>query len=446
MLATLLTALLLAAPAPNVVVIETDDQRATDMVAMPRTNALIGDQGVKFANSFVSHSECCPSRATFLTGQYAHNHGVRSTVPPFGGLKRLDGSETLAVWLRRAGYSTGIAGKYLNGYGGRAVPPGWTDFEGLLGRFTYRFYDYTLNANGAIESPAGYQTDDITDRSLAFIRPRSEPFFLWVNYVAPHIGLPHDLADPRVVSTTVPAVRHAGAFLGAPLPRSPSFDEADVSDKPPHIRRRQPIRPWRIRALAEAHRQRLASLLAVDEGVGRIVDALRATGELDDTLLIFTSDNGFLLGEHRVAKGKVLPYEPSIRVPLLMRGPGLPPGTRRDELVWNGDLAPTILDAAGASAPFPLDGASLLRPLPDRAILLEGPPEPGTNGMPLFTGIRTERWKYVEYVWGMAELYDLRDDPDELENLARSRGLRGVRARLKRALEQLRTCAGAGCR
>ena len=187
------------AAAPNVVVIETDDQRATDMVAMPRTNALIGGQGVEFANSFVSHSECCPSRATFLTGQYAHNHGVRSTVPPFGGFKRLDGSETLAVWLRRAGYATGIVGKYLNGYGGRAVPPGWTDFEGLLGRFTYRFYDYTLNANGALESPAGYQTDDITDRSLAFIRPRSEPFFLWVNYVAPHIGRPHDLADPRVV-------------------------------------------------------------------------------------------------------------------------------------------------------------------------------------------------------------------------------------------------------
>jgi N-acetylglucosamine-6-sulfatase len=163
-LATLLLTLLFAAPAaaaPNVVVIETDDQRATDMVAMPRTNALIGGQGVEFANSFVSLSECCPSRATFLTGQYAHNHGVRSAVPPFGGFVRLDGSETLAVWLRRAGYTTGIVGKYLNGYRGRSVPPGWTDFEGLLGRFTYRFYDYALNANGALESPPGYQTDEL---------------------------------------------------------------------------------------------------------------------------------------------------------------------------------------------------------------------------------------------------------------------------------------------
>jgi N-acetylglucosamine-6-sulfatase len=441
-LTTLLLTLLFAAPAtaaPNVVVIETDDQRADDMVAMPRTRALMG---AEFANSFVSLSECCPSRATFLTGRYAHNHGVRASVPPFGGLRALDGSETLAVWLRRAGYETGLVGKYLNGYRGSIVPPGWTDFEGLLGRFTYRFYDYTVNANGTLESPPGYQTDDITERSLAFIRPRPEPFLLWVNYVAPHIGRPRDLADPRIGST-VPAVRHAGAFLGAPLPRSPSFNEADVSDKPPGIRRRMPFKQWRIRALAEIHRQRLASPLAVDEGVGRIGDALREAGELEDTLLIFTSDNGFMLGEHRVAKGKVLPYEPSIRVPLLMRGPGIAPGVR-EELVWNGDLAATILDAAGASAPFPLDGASLLRPLPDRAILLEGPPERGTNGMPLFTGIRTERWKYVEYVRGAAELYDLRDDPGELHNLARS--ARGVRERLARRLERLRVCAGAGCR
>jgi N-acetylglucosamine-6-sulfatase len=119
-----------ATAALNVVVIETDDQRADDVVAMPRTSSLIGAQGIEFVNSFVSHAECCPSRATFLTGQYAHNHGVRSTVPPFGGLKRLDGSETLAVWLRRAGYTTGMVGKYLNGYRGRSVPPGWTDFEG----------------------------------------------------------------------------------------------------------------------------------------------------------------------------------------------------------------------------------------------------------------------------------------------------------------------------
>jgi N-acetylglucosamine-6-sulfatase len=453
-LAVILT-LLLAAPAaaaPNVVVVETDDQRADDLAAMPRTRALIGRAGIEFANSFVSLSECCPSRATLLTGQYAHNHGVRAIRPPFGGFGRLDGAETLAVWLRRAGYATGMVGKYLNGYKGVLVPPGWTDFESLLGRSTYRFLDFTLNAGGRLEAPGGFQTDAITERSLAFIRRRAgdAPFFLWTNYVAPHTGRPRDLADPTHVDSAVPAPRHRGAFFGLPLPRPPSFDEADVSDKPPAIRNRPPLKQWRIAALTETHRQRLASLLAVDEGVERIVETLRETGELEDTLLVFTSDNGFMAGEHRVAKGKVLAYEPSIRVPLLMRGPGLPRGVRREQLVWNGDLAPTILDAAGASAPFALDGRSLLpfarsaAETDPRAILLEGPPKLRTNGMPRFTGLRTPRYKYVEHVFGAVELYDLWRDPDELENLAGSAP--AVQHRLARRLERLRACAGAGCR
>jgi N-acetylglucosamine-6-sulfatase len=440
------------------VVVETDDQSATDLAAMPRTRALIAGEGVEFTEPVVSLSECCPSRATFLTGQYAHNHGVRSTRPPFGGFARLDGSETLPVWLRRAGYATGLVGKYLNGYGTGdplLVPPGWTDFEGLLGRLTYQFYGYTMNVGGRLESPSGYQSDEITERSLAFIRRRAAgqaPFFLWTNYVAPHTGQPRDLFDPTHVDSAVPAARHSGAFLGAPLPRPPSFDEADVSDKPPAIRRRPPLKQWRIAALTEIHRQRLASLLAVDEGVARIVAALRATGELDDTLLIFTSDNGFMAGQHRVPKGKVLPYEPSIRVPLLMRGPGIPHGERRRQLVWNGDLAPTILDAAGASAPFALDGRSLLpfarsaRARDPRAVLLEGPPKPRTNGMPRFTGLRTAGHKYVEHVLGAVELYDLGRDPDELDNLARSPAQRGLERRLARRLDRLRSCAGAGCR
>jgi N-acetylglucosamine-6-sulfatase len=456
-LAVLFT-LLLAAPAvaaPNVVIVETDDQRAADLVAMPRTRALIGGEGVEFANSFVSLSECCPSRATLLTGQYAHNHGVRSVGAPFGGFRRLDAAETLAVWLQRAGYATGMVGKYLNGYGiddRLVVPPGWTDFQALLGASTYRFYGYLLNAGGTLVLPAAYQTDEVTERSLDFIRRRAgdAPFFLWTNYVAPHVGSPRDLADPRRVRSTVPAPRHQGAFLGTPLPRPPSFNEADVSDKPWRIRSRAPLKQWRIAALAETHRQRLASLLAVDEGVARIVETLRETGELDDTLLVFTSDNGFMAGEHRVAKGKLLPYEPSIRVPLLMRGPGIPRGERREQLVWNGDLAPTVLDAAGASAPFALDGRSLL-PFArsaaagdPRAILLEGPPKRGTNGMLRFTGVRTGRFKYVEHVFGATELYDLWRDPYELENLAGSAP--GVQRRLARRLERLRACAGAACR
>jgi N-acetylglucosamine-6-sulfatase len=451
----LLAFLLWAAPAsaaPDVVVIETDDQTVADMAAMPRTRALIGDAGVTFASSFVSLSECCPSRATFLTGQYAHNHGVQSIGPPFGGFHRLHGAETLPVWLKRAGYATGVVGKYLNGYRGTRVPPGWTSFDALIGRSTYRFFDFTMNVDGTLRTDAAdYQTDVITRRSLRFIRDHERrPFFLWTTYVAPHVGAPHDLFDPVAVKSTVPAPRHEGAFLGAPLPRPPSFDEADVSDKPPGIRDRPRLPGWKIGALENVHRQRLASLLAVDEGVSRIVAALRAAGELENTLLIFTSDNGFMLGDHRVATGKVLPYEPSIRVPLLMRGPGVPRGARRDQLVWNGDLAPTILDAAGARPAFALDGRSLLpfarsrHARSGRAILLEGPPAKHTNGLPRFTGLRTPRYKYVEYVWGVRELYDLRADPDELRNLGGTRP--GLEARLARRLAQLRGCAGAACR
>lgn len=451
-----------AAAAPNVVVIETDDQTVADLAAMPHTRTLIGDAGVSFTRSFVSLSECCPSRATFLTGQYAHNHGVWTVSPPFGGFARLDGSETLPVWLQRAGYATGVVGKYLNRYGRGnryLVPPGWTDFEALLGPFTYRFYDFTMNVNGVLKTYGhelrDYQTDVITRRSLDFIRRRSKdrrPFFLWTTYVAPHVSRPRDLDDPIAVSSTVPAPRHNTAFFGIPLPRPPSFNEADVWDKPPLIRNRPSLTQWQIAALTETHRQRLASLLAVDEGVARIVSALRDAGELADTLLIFTSDNGFMAGEHRVPAGKVLAYEPSIRVPLLMRGPGIPHGVHRDQLVWNGDLAPTILDLAGARAALPLDGRSLLpfarsaTARDDRDILLEGPPKPRTNGLPRFTGIRTARYKYVEYVWGARELYDLWRDPDETTNLAGSPATAGVQAELARRLAALRGCVGAGCR
>jgi arylsulfatase A-like enzyme len=456
-------ALLWAAPvahaAPNVVVIETDDQVVGDLAAMPQTRALIADAGVTFDNSFVSLSLCCPSRATFLTGQYAHNHGVRSISPPWGGFSKLHGSETLAVWLQRAGYSTGLVGKYLNGYGGNVVPPGWTDFQGLLSSSTYRFFDYTMNVNGVREhfgdDVADYQTDVLTQRSLDFIREHTgdgAPFFLWTTFVAPHVGQPHDLQDPIGVKSTVPAPRDWNAFAGALLPRPPSFDEADVSDKPPSVRYRPRLSRWRIAAIANTYRQRLASLLAVDEGVGRIVDALRAAGQLDNTLLIFTSDNGFMVGEHRIPGGKVVPYEPSIRVPLLMRGPGIPAGVHRAQLAFNGDLAPTILDAAHARAGLALDGRSLLpfarsaRVHSGRAILIEAPPGNRTNGLPMFTGLRTPRYKYVQYLHGARELYDLRRDPWELDNLAGKRSAAGVQRRLARRLARLRGCAGADCR
>jgi N-acetylglucosamine-6-sulfatase len=446
-----------ASAAPNVVVIETDDQTVADLASMPRTRELIAAQGVTFRESVVSLSQCCPSRATLLTGRYAHNHGVLASEPPFGGVARLGASETLPVWLQRAGYATVLVGKYLNGYGRwdpREVPPGWSEWHALVDRWHY-FYGYTINHDGEPRrygyAPEDYQTDVITALAEAAIRRRAgaeAPFFLWTAYVAPHTGAPRDLLDAAGAST-VPAPRHQGAFTGVALPRTAAFDEADVSDKPRAIRRRPALGPDRMARLQETWQQRQEALLAVDDGVARIVGALRDAGELDDTLVVFTSDNGFMTGEHRAAAGKILPYEPSIRVPLLMRGPGIPAGGRREQLVWNGDVAPTILEAAGARAPWELDGESLWpvvrRPALEwrSAVLLEGPAR-GPWGAPRFTGLRTPRHVYVKHRDGEVELYDLRRDPDQLDNLAgRDPRLQWM---LYRRLSALRQCAGAECR
>ena len=450
-------AVLAAAPdataAPNVVVIQTDDQTVADLEAMPRTRALIAEAGTAFRNSHVSLSQCCPSRATLLTGRYAHNHGVLASSRPYGGIERLAAAETLPVWLRRAGYETALVGKYLNGYGARdptQVPPGWSEWHGLLGSSTYRYYDYWLNHDGRLTrygyDPADYQTDVLTTRAEDVVRRRAggaAPLFLWVAYVAPHTGQPLDVLDPPGASA-VPAPRHRAALLAT---LAPLDFEPDVSDKPRAIRRRDLVDPLLLR---ERRRQRRESLLAVDDGVARIVAALRAAGELEDTLLIFTSDNGYMEGQHRVAAGKVLPYAPSTAVPLLIRGPGVPAGAQRSQLVWNGDLAPTILAAAGARSPWPADGLSLWpflrRPglRSPRALVLEAPPGRRTGSVPRFRGLRTPRYLYVEHSTLEVELYDTLRDPGELRNLARER--RPLRRRLHRRLARLLACRGAACR
>lgn len=463
LLFALLLCLALAAPAgaarPNVVVIETDDQTVADLASMPETQRLIGDRGVTFVNSFVSLSQCCPSRATFLTGQYAHNHNVRSTEPPFGGFGAFEDSESVAVWLRRAGYETALVGKYLNQYGKHDpsyIPPGWTDWHALLGPSTYRFMGFGASDNGhARHYPGSYETDVLTARSEQFVRRTAaagRPFFLWTTYVAPHLGGPRDLFAPQGFGTTVPSSLFANAFIGATMPRTPAFDEADVSDKPAGIRDRRRFGPHERELLDAIWRRRQQSLLSVDLGVRGIVRALEQAGVLDDTLLVFTSDNGYLIGEHRIRESKVLPYEPSIRVPLLMRGPGIPRGKSRSQLVWNGDLAPTILEATGARAAWRTDGMSLLPFARDasarsgRDILLEGPSLPRTGGAPQFTGLRTSDHLYAEYRGGEVELYDLRRDPYELRNLAGTPAVAPLQRELAGRLARLRDCAGAACR
>jgi arylsulfatase A-like enzyme len=461
----LAAASLLAAPAaaqaarPNVVVIETDDQTMADMAHMPSTRALIGDHGVTFDRSFVSESQCCPSRATFLTGLYAHNHRVLTTQPPFGGYAAFNPSQSLAVWLQRAGYVTNLDGKYFNNYGKydpTTIPPGWTEWHGLEGPTTYSFMNFRINENGRVNRYVGrYQTDYLTLLAESYIRRRAhgrKPFFLWQTYVAPHIAGPKELLDPPLPSTH-PAPLFGGQFFWAKLPRDPSFNEADVTDKPRAIANLRPLGLGRANQITHSWRQRQESLLSVDEGVVRIVRVLREAGVLKNTLLVFTSDNGYLEGQHRVATGKVLAYEPSIRVPLLMRGPGIPAGTHRSQLVWNGDLAPTILAATGARSPWPLDGQSLLPFVNDptlrsgRAILLEGPPPLGKlDPRPEFVGLRTSRYKYVEWLDGEREFYDLARDPYELDNRANDPAVAGVVSQLAQRLGQLRGCSGSSCR
>ena len=443
---------------PNILVIMTDDETVENMRVMRNVNRLLGAQGVTFDDSVVSYSLCCPSRATFLTGQYSHNNGVLGNNYE-NGLSRLDETNTLPVWLRRAGYTTAMIGKYLNGYGVQRkarVPPGWSQWYGAV---HLAYFNHSLSRNGKIVTfgrrARDYQTDVYTRLAVDFVAHHarsSKPFFLWLSYWAPHDGSPHERGDPKGVPTPVPAPRHKGRFKHEYMPVSHAFDEHDVSDKPLEIRRHRRFTAREIAGIRADYRQRLESLLAVDEGVARVVRELQRHHALTRTLIVFTSDNGYLQGEHRLRQGKEWPYEPSIRVPLLMRGPGVPHGRHIDEPVANVDVAPTLVEAAHATPRRAMDGYSLWPLFSDpelgwgRDILLERGPGKSYLGARQFTGIRTPRDVYVEYRDGEREFYDLGRDPDELVNRANDPAYGGVVAELARRLALLRDCAGASCR
>lgn len=452
-----------AAPArksqrPNVVVISTDDQTVESLRVMANVNRLLAAQGTTFDNSFASFPLCCPWRATFLTGQYSHNNGVVGNHLS-NGLANLDERNTLPVWLRASGYATAFVGKYLNGYGvrdPRLVPPGWDEWYAGV---TMGYFNYTMNRNGKLlrygSTPGSYQTDVYTKTALNVVRrraPDDRPFFLWLSYFAPHHGDPVEPSDVGSLKSAVPAPRHAGRFATEPLPQTPSFGEADVTDKPAALQRRAVPSPEVVEALTSTYRQRLESLLAVDEGVAQLVAALRAAGELERTLLVFTSDNGFLEGQHRIVNAKEFVYEPSVRVPLVVRGPGVRHGVRVQQPVSNVDLAPTIVELAQARPRRVLDGVSLVPLLRDpglewgRDVLLErGPGTAASTGTRLYTAIRTPRFKYVENLSGERELYDLAADPDELQSLHADPAFGAMQALLAQRLAALRDCAGTAC-
>jgi N-acetylglucosamine-6-sulfatase len=463
---------------PNIVMIMDDDQSAEQQRFLTKTNAEIGAHGVTFDNSFVNYSLCCPSRSTLLTGQYAHNHGVRGNQLPSGGYSKLAPTlgNSLPVWLQRAGYYTGHVGKFLNGYGTTSpdteFPPGWNEWYGSLDDpdgftgGTYTAYGYTLNENGQIvhygstpnvADPATYQTDVYSQKAVDFIRRRApslKPFYL---SVAPRD--PHSEAGSCDCSGDNPraAPRYQGTLAGIQAPRNPDFNEADVSDKPSNIKNLSPLTPNQVDAVDARYRARAEALFGVDDLVQNVVSTLGSTGELKNTVIIFTSDNGFFHGEHRVPQGKVRLYEPSIRLPLLIRGPGVPKGVHRRQPVSNVDLAPTILDFAKAKAGRKQDGMSLLQIIdhkldfPGRGLDLETYFTPDTTEDPEdpplnYLGVRTDRYLYANYGSGEQELYDLRNDPFELQNASANPAYAQVKASLQNLLGGLAKCAGRTCR
>ncbi len=449
-----------AAVAPNVVMIMVDDMNVSALSVMPNVRSLLGAAGTTFDNSTVSYSLCCPSRSTFLTGQYAHNHGVLGNMPPDGGFGKLRGAETLPVWLGRAGYQTAHIGKYLNGYGvanPTLVPPGWGEWYGSVDPSTYSMWGYTLNENGvlhtfgspAVEDPALYQTDVYAAKAVNYINrkaPGAQPFFLSFAPLAPHgeravAGVDLSQRNPR------PAPRHRGTFDSATVPKPASYDEADVTDKPATIRALPRITAGTEAQILVRLKGRLESLLAVDEAVAQIVSTLQANGELANTVILFTSDNGWMQGEHRITSGKIVPYEESIRVPLMIRGPGLPAGKHVTTIAANVDLAPTILEVTGATAALTLDGRSLVPIANDpgsfaRGIVIEtGPKQSG----PWYAGLRSPRWVYIEHSTGEQELYDLQVDRAQMESKHNLAAYAATRQALANQLTTLRTCTGLAC-
>src|SRR5918994_4312825 len=301
----------------------------------------------------------------------------------------------------------------MKGYEGTHVPPGWDEWYAVSGNYM----SPGLNEKGTInhyDTEQDYLTDVLADRAVDYVgRPGGgspsffvphRPFFMWLGTTVPHAP-----ADP--------APRHEGAFPDARLPRPPSFDEADVSDKPDWISDNPSLNPEQIARAEELYRKRLESMLAVDEMVGRLVDALRESGELENTYLVFTSDNGFHLGQHRLTSGKWTAYEEDIRVPLIVRGPGVPEGQTLAHLVLNNDLAPTFAELAGAESPSFVDGRAL-KPLLSGDQLTEGWRHASRDdwGRPGLEAVRTEDHLYTEYGNSERELYDLKDDPYELDN------------------------------
>ncbi len=477
-----------AAGRPNIVLIQSDDQTTSQFTreVMPNTMRLLSRHGTTFTNYIATTAQCCPSRASLITGQYTHNHGVTSNAAGYAAL--INKRNVLPTWLHRAGYRTMHVGKFLNGYPYWADPPsrvapGWSEWYTVLRPGTH-YYDYLLSINGH-RHHRGHRAKDYIGRVMGrgaaqLIRthaPQRRPFYLQLDERGPHGATQ---ADPfgSCDHVPIPDRRDEKRFKDAPLPESPSFDEADMSDKPAFLSAAPPLGTAARQLMRKRWRCGLASLVGVDRDVTRVYNAVKRSGELYKTVFIFTSDNGEFFGQHRIFNGKVFPYEEALRLPLVISLPkryrgGASRVPRISKPVANIDLAPTILRLAKARPCLAggkcrtMDGRSLMPLLKrssgwphDRGLLTEYKVvDAGRYATCEFAGIRTRENIYVRHfrvvnrttnecdAVDQRERYKLKEDPFELDNLCFGGSAANCPANseqlgLESRLSQLRDCAG----
>lgn len=453
---------------PNIVMITADDMRADEIKFMPQTRRLLGRAGLTHTQALTPHPLCCPARAVLMTGQYAQNNGVRTNFPPQGGFTALDRDHLVSRWLNESGYNTGMVGKHLNAakFTKLGRDPGWTLFDPTQGGYS-DYYDFVQYDNGnAVEVKDTYYTDYVGAKSAEYAHQLSTydaPFFMWVSHFGPHSTQRFDcdetstdcekkspptmsqeyLADRKQVAKDDRLARKRTNALMS----SPAFRERDLSDKQKYVTA-SPA-PSR-KQVYELVRGRIGALRTVDDNVAGLLRQLEKDGELDNTYVTFITDNGYQLGEHGYV-GKVLGYEPTVRTPMLVRGPGVRPGTKTDEVVTLVDLASTYLDIAGAKADLTLDGVSLRRlwhgakvkPHRGGVLLLAGAlrSETGKKGW-YFRGVRTTRYTYLKYHDGWVELYDRQRDPHQTRSVSDDPRYAAVRTELDRRLVALQDCNG----
>jgi N-acetylglucosamine-6-sulfatase len=469
-------------PPANIVFVLVDDLDRGVYAKMPRLATLLDAQGTSFTNAIVSLSLCCPSRATILRGQYAHNTNIYENRPPRGGFEAFHAAreeeQTVATWLHDAGYRTALFGKYLNGYPNTVadtyVPPGWSEWYSPVAGTPYNEYKYSLDENGTVVPYDALRTDPTDDylvdvmsaKATDFIQRAvrdNTPFFMYVATFAPH-------------APGTPPPRYETDFFTERAPRTASFQELDMSDKPSWLRDHPPLTDTQLHAIDLLYRHRLESMEAVEDLVQSLVDTLTDTGAIDNTYIVFMSDNGFHMGQHRLIAGKNTEFDEDLLVPLVVRGPGVAAGEQIDAPVVNVDLAPTFLDLADAPMPRQLDGRSLvplwagstaewrvtsllehgtaitqdIAPLPGT---LEPPDVPGevmaapgwSNEPSPFVGARSARYTYIEYENGDREVYDHVLDPDQLVN-AYGAVEPQILDKLHATIAALQSCAGDACR